>query len=321
MRQPVVLLDSGAFTAWTQKAEISVEDYGRFCLEHLDDLDYIANLDVIPGEFGQKDLPPEEIERSARAGWQNYRTLLGMGLPKDKLIHIFHQGEDFKWLRRMVKAMPYIGLSPANDRTRNEKIVWLDQCMKYVTDPQGMPLVKFHGFAVTSFKIMTRYPWFSVDSTSWVMTAAMGAIYVPRSRAGEWDYSQDPWKVDLSENSSKRGKAGEHFHTMPPNQQRLILRFIESLGYGLGKSELVDVPADYELQEGERWRCSAAERKAAQSSGAKLCVERVIEPGLCNDPASRGAVNMHVVLGIQDAMPPWPWPYRQTNSRRGGLLG
>lgn len=160
------MLDSGAFSAWTKKINIDLDEYIDFCLQHLDYIDYVINLDVIPGEFGQKALPVEEIERSASEGWANYEYMTKQGIPKEKLIHIFHQGEDFKWLEKIVDAMPYIGLSPANDRSTSEKMQWLDDCMKYVCDDKGYPKVKWHGFAVTSLRLMFRYPWYSVDSVA-----------------------------------------------------------------------------------------------------------------------------------------------------------
>ncbi|MFA7671804.1 MAG: hypothetical protein WCY53_06070, partial [Sphaerochaetaceae bacterium] len=193
-----LFLDSGAFSAWAQGVEVNIDEYIQFCLNHLDLVDVIANLDVIPGRPYQR-LTQKDIDDSAAQGWKNYKKMLRAGVPKEKLVHIFHQGEDMKWLRRMVAEIPYIGLSPANDKTTNQKIMWLDSCMEYVTDKKdGMPIVKFHGFAVTSLRLMLRYPWYSVDSTSWVVTGRLGSIYVPRYRKGEWIYDENSWKISVS---------------------------------------------------------------------------------------------------------------------------
>ena len=233
-QQPInLILDSGAFSAWTKKTEINLDNYCNWCLENIDYIDYVVNLDVIPGSFGEKNLPQSEIDRSAKKGWGNYEYMLSKGIPKEKLIHIFHQGEDYKWLEKMVAAMDYIGLSPANDRTTNQKIDWLDSCMKYVTDDKGHPIVKFHGFAVTSLKLMMRYPWYSVDSTSWVMTSRMGSVYVPIFRNGEYVYDENSWKVCVSEKSPNVKDAGKHITTFAPQARNVICNYFKLKGFTL----------------------------------------------------------------------------------------
>jgi len=226
-------MDSGAFTAWTRKEQIDIDEYIRFCLDRLNIISYVVNLDVIPGEFGQKDLPPEEIERSAGLGYQNYHYMLSRGIPKEKLIHVFHQGENFKWLAQMVAEIPYIGLSPANDRTTPEKIMWLDQCMPYVIDDQGYPVVKFHGFAVTAPRLMFRYPWYSVDSTTWQMMASNGHILMPRKVRGQYNYSQPWYTITISSESSRVKEAGHHYNTLSAAEQQEVVKYIESKGFTL----------------------------------------------------------------------------------------
>ena len=299
-----LILDSGAFSAWTKQTEIDIDKYISFCLEHLPYIDFIVNLDVIPGKYGQKDLPPEEIERSATVGWNNYEYMLKKGIPKEKLIHIFHQGENFRWLEKIANAMPYIGLSPANDRSTSEKMQWLDQCMKYVCDKDGMPIVKWHGFAVTSLKLMLRYPWYSVDSTSWVMTSRVGSIYVPRYKNGEWIYDEDSWKVTVSSRSPTKGEIGKHFDTLPENVKDRILEYLSMKGYKIGKSEFKMVSAKkYKLEENEKWF-------GKESPDGTREVEMIIEDGLCNNYKLRDEVNIIYFLDLEKSMPKWPWPYK-----------
>jgi len=306
-----LFLDSGAFSAWTQGTYINLDEYIKFCLEHLDVVTAIANLDVIPGKPYQQ-LTQEDIDNSARQGWQNYKKMLKAGIPKKKLVHIFHQGEDFKWLRRMVKQIPYIGLSPANDKTTNQRIHWLDACMDYVVDKEGMPIVKFHGFAATSLRLMLRYPWYSVDSTSWVVTGRMGSIYVPRFRSGEWIYDEDSWKIAVSSRSPNTKEAGKHIETLPPKQKQLVLDYIHSKGYQLGKSVFKTVPAGYELKENERW----ADKKPKDKT-VKRQVEVIEEPGVCNKYQLRDEMNIIYFQDLEQSMPEWPWPFKKKNKIQG----
>lgn len=221
------ILDSGAFSAWSKKANIDIDKYIEFCLHYQDKITYIVNLDVIPATPGQKRIPPEEIERSASLGWRNARKLLKAGIPLSKLIHVFHQNEDFSWLEKMVLQFEYIGLSPANDRTTAEKIMWLDRCMPYVTNPDGTAKIKFHGFAVTSHALMERYPWYSVDSASWTLMAATGGLVIPDFQK---PYVAPHLLFDLSERSSKVGDS-KHINNCPPALRKRIFEYCESRGF------------------------------------------------------------------------------------------
>ena len=42
-----LFLDSGAFSAWSQKIEINIQDYISFIKEHEDVIDIYANLDEL----------------------------------------------------------------------------------------------------------------------------------------------------------------------------------------------------------------------------------------------------------------------------------
>jgi hypothetical protein len=296
------MLDSGAFSAWTKRINIDLDEYISFCLQHLPYINYIINLDVIPGKFGQKALPAEEIEKSASKGWANYEYMIKQGIPKEKLIHIFHQGENFKWLEKIVEAMPYIGLSPANDRSTSEKTQWLDDCMKYVCDDKGYPKVKWHGFAVTSLRLMFRYPWYSVDSTSWVMTSRMGGVMVPRYKSGKWVYDEQSWKVSVSARSPDKSEAGKHIDTFPEQQKQHILDYFSEKGYVLGKSEFELVSKNHKLKSNEKWNGPAI--------GNKREIEIIIEPGLCNDYKLRDEMNIIYYLDLEKTMQKWPWAFQ-----------
>lgn len=298
-----LFLDSGAFSAWTKGTDIDIDEYCDFVLKHINVIDAVANLDVIPGSWGSK-LTKEEVERSAKQGWENYRYMLKRGVPQDKLVHIFHQGEDFKWLRRMAK-LPYIGLSPANDKTTEQKINWLDRCMRYVTDEDGMPINKWHGFGVTSLKIMLRYPWYSVDSTSWVQGGRTGTIFVPRYRNGQWIYDENSWKVVVSSRSPTTKEAGKHINTIPPKQKEVIEHYIHSKGYRLGKSTFKQVDQNHTLQQGERW----VEKKAEIKNGKRL-LEVVEEEGLCNRHELRDEINIAYFTDLEQSMSDWPWSFK-----------
>ena len=84
---------------------------------------------------------------------------------------VFHIGEPFEYLEYYIKRYDYISLGGMVGVPKNTLILWLDECFgKHICDEKGMPKVKIHGFGLTSFSLMFRYPWYSCDSTQ-VITA------------------------------------------------------------------------------------------------------------------------------------------------------
>ena len=167
-----LILDSGAFSVWSNGKTVDIDSYALFCegVKRLLPSEvnlYVVNLDVLPGKFGQRPTN-EEREYSASQGFENMLYLESKGL---KVIHVFHQHEDFKWLDKMRNHSDYIGISPANDCSMKEKLHWLNEVFGLIKDT-----IKTHGFAVTSHEQLYRYPFYSVDSSSWTAPPRFGRI-------------------------------------------------------------------------------------------------------------------------------------------------
>lgn len=277
-----MLLDSGAFSAWNRKQVIDLDAYIEFIKEHESEFDYFVNLDCIPGEWGRRPTR-EEIEISAAKGYENYHYMLSKGVDKNRLIHVFHQHEDWKWLKKMVEEIPYIGLSPANDSTPVSKRRWLDECMMYTTDSKGYPIVKTHGFAVTSLNLMYRYPWYSVDSVSWRRIAAYGAVVIPVwNEKGEFIYSKTPLVVKLTPRGSTKEIILRKYNFLSTEAKRKVNEYVESKGFKLGKVRL--------------------------DENKKECV---IEPGLASSYEDREILNIQFFEDFLSHIPPFPeWRYK-----------
>lgn len=166
------ILDSGAFSVWANGGKINMFEYMLFAKRLREALPSevelnVVNLDVLPGEMGRTPTA-EEREQSAIDGWNNMLELQKEGL---KVIHVYHQHEDLKWLEKMRGHLDYIGISPANDVSMPQKLAFMDSCYAKIKDT-----IKTHGFAVTSPDQLYRYPLFSSDSSSWVSAARYGTI-------------------------------------------------------------------------------------------------------------------------------------------------
>lgn len=169
-----LIVDSGAFSVWTKGSTMDIDAYAEFCkgMKKLVPKEcnlYVVNLDVLPGKFGVRPTD-EEREYSAQKGWENMLYLESKGL---KVIHVFHQHENFDWLDKLRNHSDYIGISPANDVSMKSKGFWLDKVFSKIKNT-----VKTHGFGMTAGTYLAKYPFYSADSSTWLAGARYGYIMV-----------------------------------------------------------------------------------------------------------------------------------------------
>lgn len=300
-----LFLDSGAFSAWTQGTAIDIQEYIRFIKENQDVIEIYANLDVI-GIGGKQ---PNRL--TAERTLENQRVMENAGLSP---IPCFHFGEPMEFLDMYVNDYDYLALGVAGN-SGAQLIPWLDKCFReHICDQDGMPKIKIHGFAVTSLKIMMRYPWYSVDSTSWVVTGRMGSIFIPRRRNGKWIYNENPWKIAVSSRSPGTEEAGKHIGTLSKAERDVFLEYIHEKGYELGKSEFKRVEQTHQLADNERW----AEKKPTDKSVSRE-LEIIYEDGLSNRYQLRDEINIMYFLDLERNSPAWPWAFRIDDVQKGLL--
>jgi hypothetical protein len=196
-----------------------------------------------------------------------------------------------------------------------------------------MPKVKVHGFGLTSLPMMLRYPWWSVDSTSWVMTGRMGGIFVPRWVEGKgWVYDGRSWKLSVSNMSPDKNELNsKHFNTLTPKLKKIYTKYIEDSGYSMGHSEFKNVPIDHVLKENEKWaepkpktsknkpivvKSKSAPLSFFESSTVKAnndptqrLLEIIVEPGISNKYQLRDEMNIIYFLELEKHIPKYPWAF------------
>lgn len=177
-----LFIDSGAWSAHSKQKEINVDEYIKYLNDNDAEFYIYAQLDKIPGEFRKPKTLEQKLE-APKISWDNYLYMKDKVKTRDKLLPIFHQGEDYKWLINMLEYVhpdtnthiPYIGISPSNDLPVSQKIEFIDKCFEIIKNSSN-PNVKTHAFGMTSLKVLEQYPFTSADSTSWIMTGANGGI-------------------------------------------------------------------------------------------------------------------------------------------------
>ncbi len=152
--KPLLLADSGAFSAKSLGADISLPVYAAWLKkwEHL--FTHYANLDVI-GDWRATAVNQKALEEAH-------------GL---RPMPVFHWGSPLAELDRLVERYPYVALGGIARLPKRSAIPWVAECFKV-----GRGRAKFHGFGVTGFETMSSFGWESCDSSSWVQPQKFGAV-------------------------------------------------------------------------------------------------------------------------------------------------
>ena len=239
-----LFIDSGAYSVHSQGFEKVSK--GRFAtfndmvdeyIDYVNGLDdkilAVAQFDHIPGVFRQSKTPEDYIE-SAKLSWDNFLYMYPKMKSPEKLIAVYHQGESFEHLHKMLdwrdengNPLPYIGISPSNDRSVSEKDVYLKEVYDFIAKSSS-PNVKTHLFGYTSLPGLPKFPWYSADSTSHRLRAAYNKVFTIK-----WG------TISLSLTRETTTKADRAFtETADPDTLKEFTDIIES--YGLTLEEVLN---------------------------------------------------------------------------------
>ena len=168
---PQLFMDSGAFTASTKGVKIDIKEYAQWIRENREYIHTYANLDVIG---------------NAEATWENQQRLEDMGLNP---LPVFHTREPWEYLERYVEKYDYVGLGGLVPFAKGRDPIYVPWVLKCFKMAQGKCV--FHGFGVTNWETLKNFPWYSVDSTSWLAGTQYGQVPI-------WDRKQNRIKkIDL----------------------------------------------------------------------------------------------------------------------------
>lgn len=151
----ILLLDSGGFVARTKGVPISVKEYAAY-----------INRNKVTMAF--------ELDTNDRAETVYNREYLCKET-EAKIIPVYHYSDfehgDFALLYEFMDGFDYIsigGVAGEGLGKKEERLLY-DFVFSNTRDR-----VRVHGLGITALRILKKYPFFSVDSTSWLSAARFG---------------------------------------------------------------------------------------------------------------------------------------------------
>lgn len=320
-------LDSGSFSLWTRALEWSqetgeketdfynteefwnyIDGYAEFIKRNKAGIDVFANVDVIPSKTSRGE--DHHTELAAELTYRNQLYLEDKhGLQP---IPIVHYKTSLRWLDKYLRrGYQTIGLGGlVGSSTLPLCLFWLDRCFDIICDTKGrLPSCRVHGFGVTSLKMLTRYPWYSVDSTTWTKLGAYGDVLFPRKRAGAFRFDIEPYHVTVSDDmeeqeeewdsshgfhrvartpkNAQRTKGNRHVLTLPKAEKDKLQEWLDFIGIPMGR---YSPTGDIE------------------------------EIGVTTRHVERRAANLLYFFHLCRSLPPYPQPWRKNGQTNFGLV-
>lgn len=257
-----------------------LDAYAEYILANNFAVDYYVNVDAI---------------FNPQISWRNLKYLRKAGI---KPVPVLHHGASVAVLERHLEAgYDFIGFGGLANRSAGGNYQqWLDTMFSVICKtPDKTPCVKTHGFAITSWHAIHRYPWYSVDSASWIKAAAYGRIYIPRKRRGEFVFDEPPFTVAVSHKASGLSKRGDHILNMTSAEYNIKIEWLESLGLKLGTRKNLDTFTTV---------------NNGLLGEAQVHDTEVGEYGVFSHHRPRAHANLIYFERMAEACPPYPRPFK-----------
>ena len=154
-----IFLDSGGYSARKQGVNINVQEYGNYLQKNKDYIFTAANLDVM------------DLEQALEN--QKYLEQIYPVLP------VYHYSEYAEKNEQLLKDFcdkySYIAIGGIAGMNPDKRLLknFLNYCFRTITKYKNK---KVHGFGMTSLNLLKEYPFYSVDSTAWLVGGKFGTI-------------------------------------------------------------------------------------------------------------------------------------------------
>lgn len=188
---PNRLGDSGAFTVWTQGKTVDLDALIAWCRANIEAHPTFrcVSLDVIPGPPGSDAAPTKRERATAFAqSLENGDAMRAAGLLISEVFHVYEDVANLDLLLDRRQPGEVLALGGMVGRSRTLKRAFCDQVFSHVRQRAGgwQGIAPMHGLGIaprheSAGSIAWRYPWASIDSTSWLNPSKYGELI---TRAG-----------------------------------------------------------------------------------------------------------------------------------------
>lgn len=171
-----LMIDNGEFTFHRKGGSLNLDEYIQWLNDNDEYIDYAIALDSIPGKWGQP-RTTEDVRISAEKTWQNFLYMRSKMKSPDKALPVFHMGESFDNLERFLQYtdLKYMCISGMKDLTNKQREEWYEQCFHIISKYKRTD-ISFHCLGSATMQNATKFPFTSMDATSWIMTGSNGSI-------------------------------------------------------------------------------------------------------------------------------------------------
>lgn len=169
-----VVLDNGAFTAWSAGRKHDFDGYQAWAVHWLRHpaVEWCVIPDVIDGD--------EQQNNDLLAEW---------ALPGDVSVPVYHMHESLDRLEHLANSYPRVALGSSGEFKDPGTAQWwarMSEMMDVVCDDDGFPRVKLHGLRMLDPVLFSHIPLSSADSCSAALNIGFDSrwkgTYVPASK-------------------------------------------------------------------------------------------------------------------------------------------
>ena len=178
----LLFVDSGAFSVHHNNKTVDIDHYIEY-VNNAPNTNWFAQLDVIPYPL----LDAVTVANSCKKSWENYLYMQPRLKNPFKVLPVYHFGEPPEALLQLVnhkiagEQIPYIGIGGRHGVSTKKQEEYFERVFKLI-ERSSNPNVKVHVFGMTILDTLKKFPFHSADSTSWLLTAAMGGIFTEKYR-------------------------------------------------------------------------------------------------------------------------------------------
>lgn len=230
-RRKRLMIDSGAYSAYTQKKTIDLEEFTNWSINIHEELKGVTNaihigLDVL-GDWKESQ--------------KNQTAHDATGITFIATFHRPDPPEYLDWILNRECSHKYMGIGGlVTDVMDTSKLIpFLDFVYDKICDEEGKPRIETHLFGIGDTTIINRYPATTSDSTSILWPSIYGNIMLPQLNpyTGKPDYSQTLLKISISSENEKQRQANAHFRTLKAGMRDHVANQIEKAGFTVAQLE------------------------------------------------------------------------------------